>query len=72
MSGNQLTPGSNVVSSLGVSGVVYQKLSFGTDDANATPMTGYEDESTIATDSTEDDLEDVQLFLQAEVLLKVW
>eukprot|EP00519_Triparma_laevis_P009079 CAMPEP_0182509036 /NCGR_PEP_ID=MMETSP1321-20130603/26119_1 /TAXON_ID=91990 /ORGANISM="Bolidomonas sp., Strain RCC1657" /LENGTH=53 /DNA_ID=CAMNT_0024715229 /DNA_START=1 /DNA_END=159 /DNA_ORIENTATION=+ len=53
MSGNdsvslrQFAPGSNVVSSSGVgvdalnggavSGVVYQKLLFGTDDANATP-----------------------------------
>ena len=47
---SQLAPGSNDVSSPGgggavdtlnnggvVSGVVYQKLSFGTDDANATP-----------------------------------
>ena len=41
-----------------VSGVVYQKLLFGTDDANATPMLGYEDESTTAIDSTEDDLDD--------------
>ena len=78
MSGNdsetlkQLSPVSNVVSSQGgamdilnngfVSGVVYQKLSFRTDDANATPMTGYGDESTIATDSTENDLDDGSVF----------
>ncbi|GMI15266.1 hypothetical protein TrVE_jg264 [Triparma verrucosa] len=68
---SQLAPGSNIVSSPGgggamdtlnnggaVSGVVHHKLLFRTDDANATPMTGYEDESTIATDSTEDDLDD--------------
>ena len=71
---SQLAPGSNIVSSPGggssmvcmvdtldngvVSGAVYRDLFFGADDANATPMTGYEDESTIATDSTEDDLDD--------------
>ena len=55
---SQLAPGSNVVSSPGVvSGVVYQKLLFGTDDANATPTTGYGDES-VATDITEGDLDD--------------
>ncbi|GMH81635.1 hypothetical protein TrVE_jg12563 [Triparma verrucosa] len=66
---SQLAPGSNVVSSPGgggavdilnnvvVSGVVYQKLVFGTDDANATPMTVYENES-VATDITEGGLDD--------------
>ena len=57
MSGNdsvslsQLDPGSNVVDggamdSLNgvVSGAVYQKLVFGTDGANTTPITGYDDE----------------------------
>ncbi|GMH98791.1 hypothetical protein TrVE_jg8870 [Triparma verrucosa] len=67
---SQLVPGSNVVSSLGgggavdtlsdggvVSGVVHHKLLFRTDDANATPTTGYGGES-VATDITEDDLDD--------------
>ncbi|GMH72678.1 hypothetical protein TrST_g12103 [Triparma strigata] len=67
---SQLAPGSNVVSSPGgggamdtlnnggfVSGVVYQDLRFRTDVANATPMTGYDDES-VATDITEGDLDD--------------
>ena len=63
----QFSPGSNVVSRSGdggavdtsgvVSGVVYQKLLFGNDDANATPMTGCGDES-VATDITEDGLDD--------------
>ena len=35
-------------------GVVNQKLLFGTDDANATPITVYGDDSTVA----EDDLDD--------------
>ena len=70
---SQFAPGSNnVVSSPGGGGgavdilneggvmseVVYRKLLFGTDDANATPMTGYGDESTVATDLTEGDLDD--------------
>ena len=67
----QLSPVSNVVSSQGgggamdilnnggvVSGVVYRKLSFRSDDANATPMTGYGDESTVATGIAEGDLDD--------------
>ena len=41
-----------------VSGVVYQHILFRTDDANATPMTGYEDDSSVATDITEDGLDD--------------
>ena len=41
-----------------VSGVVYQKLLFGNDEANATPMTGYEDDSSVATGITEDGLDD--------------
>ncbi|GMH91067.1 hypothetical protein TrST_g10009 [Triparma strigata] len=68
---SQLAPGSNDVSSPGgggavdtlnnggvVSGMVYRTLLLRTDDANATPMTGYGDESTIATDDVEDDFDD--------------
>ena len=68
---SQLAPGLNVVSSLGgggevdiiniggvVSGLEYRNLVFRNDEANATPMTAYGDESTVATDSTEDDLDD--------------
>ncbi|GMH55563.1 hypothetical protein TrST_g6466 [Triparma strigata] len=71
VSSRQLAPGSNDVSSPGgggamdilnnggvVSGVVYQKLLFGTDEANATPITVYGDESTVAIDIAEDDLDD--------------
>ncbi|GMH93910.1 hypothetical protein TrST_g7945 [Triparma strigata] len=70
MSGNdsvslsQLAPGPTVVSSQGGGGgaldlptnggVVYQKLTFRTDDVNATPMTGYGDDSPVATGITED------------------
>ncbi|GMI07494.1 hypothetical protein TrVE_jg8433 [Triparma verrucosa] len=75
---SQFAPGSNVVPSPGgggamdtlnngvVSGVVYQKLLFGTDEANATPATGYEeDESAVATDITEDDLDDGSVMVLA-------
>ena len=40
-----------------MSGVVYRELFFRSDDANATPTTGYGDES-VATDITEGDLDD--------------
>ena len=41
-----------------VSGVEYRNLVFRNDEANATPMTRYGDESTVATDITEGDLDD--------------
>ncbi|GMH92753.1 hypothetical protein TrST_g5190 [Triparma strigata] len=77
---NHLTPVSNVVSSprgVGamdtltnggvVSEVVYQKLLFGTDDANATPITVYGDDSTVA----EDDLDDGSVIFAASYTRKV-
>ncbi|GMH89722.1 hypothetical protein TrST_g9846 [Triparma strigata] len=66
---SQHAPGSNAVSSSGgggavdtlnngvVSGVVYRKLLFGIDEANATPTTGCGDES-VAAGITEDDFDD--------------
>ena len=72
---SQLAPGSNVDLSPGggvsvdtlnnggvVRGAVYRNLLIRNDDANATPITAYGDESTIATDSTEDDLDDGSVF----------
>ena len=80
---SQLDPGSNVVSSPGdggamdslkdgvVSGVVHQKLLFGTDDANATPITGYDVES-VATDITEGDLDDGSVIFAGGDAARVW
>ena len=71
VSSRQLAPGSNDVSSPGgggamdilnnggvVSGIMYQKLLFRTDDANATPTTDYGDDSTVTIDVIEHDLDD--------------
>ena len=70
---SQFFPGSNVVQSLGgdagvgddilngegvVSEVVYQDILFDSENENGTPLTHLEEESTVATDITEDDLDD--------------